>query len=197
MWLILYSWFCYRVCNWIFYTERRNSMTDKEKLEAIRAEIHRLVDVKGYDREMANDLFAFMNSLPNEPVSDELEEACDSYYDETWDEHGGRAMVVDGCHDIWFPSLATDDFFKAGAKWQKAKDESTTELAEEHAMLSGMEKMKEEMMAKAKSGTVQKDNQVILDDGTYIDLDPSMQLKPSFVGLKEGDRIKVIVIKED
>jgi hypothetical protein len=28
-------------------------------------------------------------------------------------------MVVDGCHDIWFPSHATDDFFKAGAKWQK------------------------------------------------------------------------------
>ena len=44
-------------------------MTDKEKLDAIRAEIHRLVDVRGYDREMANDLFAFMDSLPNEPVS--------------------------------------------------------------------------------------------------------------------------------
>ena len=38
-------------------------MTDKEKLEAIRAEIHRLVDVRGYDREMANDLFAFMYVL--------------------------------------------------------------------------------------------------------------------------------------
>lgn len=63
--------------------------------------------------------------------------------------------------------------FKTGAKWQK-----------------------EQLMAKAKSGTVQKDNQVILDNGTYIDLDSSMQLKPSFVGLKEGDRIKVIVIKE-
>lgn len=44
-------------------------MTDKEKLDAIRAEIHRLVDVRGYDREMANDLFAFMDSLPNEPIS--------------------------------------------------------------------------------------------------------------------------------
>jgi len=54
-----------------------------------------------------------------EPVSNDLEEACDEYYDETWDEHGGKAMVVDGCHDIWFPSQATDDFFKAGAQWQK------------------------------------------------------------------------------
>ena len=49
-------------------------MTDKQKLDAIKAEIHRLVDVRGYDREMANDLLAFMNSLPNEPVSeDEIE----------------------------------------------------------------------------------------------------------------------------
>ena len=45
-------------------------MTDKEKLDAIRAEIHRLIEVRGYDREMANDLLAFMDSLPNEPVSD-------------------------------------------------------------------------------------------------------------------------------
>lgn len=47
-------------------------MTDKEKLDAVRAEIHRLVDVRGYDREMANDLFAFMDSFPNEPVSEDL-----------------------------------------------------------------------------------------------------------------------------
>lgn len=65
-----------------------------------------------------------------------------------------------------------------------------------YAFMSGAKWQKEQMMAKAKSGTVQKDNQVILDNGTYIDLDPSMQLKPSFVGLKEGDRIKVIIIKE-
>ena len=45
-------------------------MTDKEKLDAIRAEILRLVEVCGYDREMANDLLTFMDSLPNEPVSD-------------------------------------------------------------------------------------------------------------------------------
>ena len=54
-------------------------MTDKEKLDAIRAEIHRLVDVRGYDRGMANDLFAFMDSLPNEPVSNDLEAEFDNY----------------------------------------------------------------------------------------------------------------------
>ena len=50
-------------------------MTDKEKLDAIRAEIHRLVDVRGYDKGMANDLFAFMDSLPNEPVNKNFEMA--------------------------------------------------------------------------------------------------------------------------
>jgi len=38
---------------------------------------------------------------------------------------------------------------KVGANWQKTKDQSTIELAEDNAMLAGMEKMKEEMMAKA------------------------------------------------
>ena len=48
---------------------------------------------------------------------EQIQKACDAYYDETWDEHGGKAMVVDGYHDIWFPSQATDDFYKAGAEW--------------------------------------------------------------------------------
>ena len=62
---------------------------------------------------------ALAHGCPKEFTSNSLEEACDEYYDKTWDEHGGKAMVVDGCHDIWFPSQATDDFFKAGAQWQK------------------------------------------------------------------------------
>lgn len=47
-----------------------------------------------------------------------------------------------------------------------------------------------------KSGIVQKDLQIVLDDGTYIDLDPSMQLKPSF-SVKGGEKVKVVIIKED
>ena len=82
-------------------------MTEKEKLEAIRAEIHRLVDVRGYDREMANDLFAFMDSLPNEPVSEDLEDAAYNF-------------VMDNFGD---PRESLFDFdqrcFITGAKWQK------------------------------------------------------------------------------
>ena len=78
-------------------------MTDKEKLDAIRAEIHRLVDVRGYDRGMANDLLAFMDSLPNEPVSNDLEEAACEYDNSHIDDN----------------NLA----FKAGAQWQKEQME--------------------------------------------------------------------------
>lgn len=85
-------------------------MTDKEKLDAIRAEIHRLVDVRGYDREMANDLFTFMGSLPNEPVSEDLEEAVNAYI--------GYAPEVDESSSTYGKRQA----FRAGAKWQKEKD---------------------------------------------------------------------------
>lgn len=78
-------------------------MTDKEKLDAIRAEIHRLVDVRGYDRGMANDLFAFMDSLPNEPISDDLESEIRKEY---------KNFIKDG--DVGFMEVA-----RHFARWQK------------------------------------------------------------------------------
>ena len=39
--------------------------------------------------------------------------------------------------------------FKAGANWQKKQDLETIELAEDHAMLAGMVKGKEETIRKA------------------------------------------------
>ena len=44
-------------------------MTDKEKLEAIKAELHRLKEARGVYKDIFNDIFAFINSLPEEPVS--------------------------------------------------------------------------------------------------------------------------------
>jgi hypothetical protein len=65
------------------------------------------------------------------------------------------------------------DMFKMGAKWQK-----------------------EQMMTEAKSGIGNNDNFIQFEDGTWIDLDPSMQLKPAF-NVKEGEKVKVLIIKED
>lgn len=106
-------------------------MTDKEKLDAVRAEIHRLVDVRGYDRGMANDLFAFIDSLPNEPVSNDLEEAAWTYYDKN------KPLIP---HELDLHKELIS-FFIAGAQWQKKRDQSTIELAEDHAYLAGQEKI--------------------------------------------------------
>ena len=130
-----------------------------------------------------------------EPVSEDLGEEIDSYFakwlqgasDEGCFNPDSQLVSIYDCHRI----------ARHFANWQKKKDESYTKSMYKVGINTGKVLIKEQLMAKAKSGTVQKDNQVILDNGAYIDLDPSMKLKPSFIGLKEGDRIKVIIIKED
>ena len=87
-------------------------MTDKEKLDAIRAEIHRLVDVRGYDRGMANDLFAFMDSLPNEPVSNDLEKEIELVK--------GDYEQVDVAWNNDFDFIARH-FYELGLKTQKGE----------------------------------------------------------------------------
>ena len=86
-------------------------MTDKEKLNAIRAEIHRLVDVRGYDRGMAIDLFAFMDSLPDGPVSEDLKEAA---------RKAGQKYFPDE-ENIWarpnYEAKKAECAFKEGANW--------------------------------------------------------------------------------
>lgn len=167
---------------------KENSM---DKVQKIREEVERLkketsIGLSEHENgveqgrmEIIDAISLFPNSIQEEPVSEDLEEACDSYYNETWDEHGGRAMVVDGCHDIWFPSLATDDFFKAGAKWQK-------------------EQMMKNVVLETK---VMKDS-----DGDGIDTpyeewitleDAEIPFIPDNIGLKDGDKVKVIILKDE
>lgn len=109
---------------------------------------------------------ALLDTLREEPVSEDLEEAIEQSF--IYHENRGDDCRMDEQMETTY-RLG----FETGANWRK-----------------------EQMMAKAKGGTVQKDYQIILDDGTYIDLDPSMSLKPS-LAVKEGERVKVIVIKED
>ena len=126
-------------------------MTDKEKLDAIRAEIHRLVDVRGYDRGMANDLFTFMDSLPNEPVSNDLEYAALLYYPKMSrisEPHG----IIPADNKSHYLGDANEDNRKAfivGAQWQKEQYQPTIELAENHAYFAGSENTREKLIDKA------------------------------------------------
>lgn len=70
------------------------------------------------------------------------------------------------------------------AKWQKEQDQSTIELAEDHAMLAGMDKMKEQMMKNAVG--VDYDNLVAYDIIYHI-----------CKVLGKGGKGKLVIIKED
>ena len=116
----------------------------------------------------------FYEMLGEEPVSEDLEEAVNAYI--------GYAPEVDESSSVYGKRLA----FKAGAKWQKQQDQSTIELAEDHAMLAGMEKMKEQLVAKA------VDAHCFGFQGAALF---SFRLPAS--NYLVGSEVKVIVIKED
>jgi len=113
------------------------------KAEKIKAEIERLinkyneilskVDKNSEDwvdsesmlaakRDSLICILSFINSL-EEPVSEDLEEAAKNYEEDA----------------IFYAARRISDFFKAGAQWQKQQDQSTIELAEDHAYLAGQE----------------------------------------------------------
>jgi len=137
----------------------RDRKDDGEELIALRRMESLLGDVK-------QTCIFVLNSLKEESVSEELEEAIEQsfiYHENRGDDFRSDEQI----------GTTYRNGFESGAKWKK-----------------------EQMMSKAKGGTVQKDYQIIMDDGTWIDLDPSMQLKPAF-NVNVNDKVKVIVTKED
>lgn len=60
----------------------------------------------------------------------------------------------------------------------------------------GIKAIRDLLEADCKSGVGNNDNYIQFEDGTWIDLDPSMQLNPAF-DIKEGEKVKVLVIKEE
>lgn len=121
------------------------------------------------------------NTICCTSVSEDLEEAADNALNNVLNTH--EIVNVRSCLEM----------FKFGAKWQEEQDQSTIELAEDHAMLAGMEKMKEQMMAKAIDATV-------TDIRTYKkenEIDFTIMLEKGIVPYELEDELKVIVIKED
>ena len=119
--------------------------------------------------------------LQEELVSEDLEEAAKHY------------LYSNILYDDVYVGNPTDkdciEMFKAGAKWQEKKDQSIIELAEDHAMLAGMEKMKEQMMKEAVDGTVftQLEDGEIMVRSHYFKSEKFNYL----------DEVKLIIIKEE
>jgi hypothetical protein len=84
-------------------------------------------------------------------------------------------------------SYTTRDIARHFAEWQKKQDQETIELDEDHAMLAGMNKMEQQMMEKGYEAFISADNTI-----------PVLPMKDvSDLGLDYGDKVRVIVIKED
>ena len=121
------------------------------KAEKIKAEIDRLqsstldenINFKSqYDQGIFDGLSLidnFIDSLEEEPISNDLEEAATKY---------ARKQLSNPDYPTYNDEYEMVCAFEAGAQWQKERDQSTIELAEDHAMLAGMEEMKEEMIDK-------------------------------------------------
>lgn len=139
--------------------------------------------------EAYNEVLAILDTMQEESVSEDFEKALAS----EWKAYNDRgAATVDALEDNT-QELAFAKGFYRGANWQREQDQSTIELAEDHAMLAGMEKMKEEMMANATEVTVhiEAGNYPYIPQLELYDYDKDMPLA------KEGDKYKVILIKED
>lgn len=99
-------------------------------MERIKSEIKNLIDEwrwycsaeAKYRCEVYKELLEYINSLQEEPVSNDLEEAANDY-------------AHDLVHDDVFGT------FIAGARWQEEQCQKTIELAEDHAYLAGQEKV--------------------------------------------------------
>lgn len=118
---------------------------------------------------MAIDALAYQAELP-----DGLDEAASKYISTYYANHHQE------------PDMTS--LFIVGAEWQKKQDQQLIELAEDHAMLAGMNKMKEEMMENAFRCEIIKSR-------THMP-----HLKPYFFSSdygKIGDKVKVIVIPEE
>ena len=57
-----------------------------------------------------------IEALSGPSLPSNIEEAADSYYENDCP-YDGEARVVNREHDVWFPSQAIEDAFKAGAEW--------------------------------------------------------------------------------
>ena len=171
-------------------------MTDKEKLIKIKKLADAMYYAAQYLTTDASRLHKAMDEYhkfsihecKEEPVSEDLEEAAKNV---------GQKYFPDE-YNIWarpnYEAVKVECAFKDGANWQKAQDQSIIELAEDHAMLAGMEKMKEQLMAEA------IDVEVKMDAGGYPYIDKTIELYDYDKNIpiaKEGEKYKVVLIKED
>lgn len=187
-------------------------MTDKEKiLTAIqkRMEFQKTCIKNGYrltgkaEEEIIFEyqkLINFIDSIQEKPVSEEFEKALA----EEWQGYVDRgAATVDALEDNT-QELAFAKGFYRGANWQKQK---SAEALNQNALLYdarlkgieiGKAEMKQQMMKDAVDGVVHHLEKCGVASVHYTDpIGAPMAYYISPEGLSAGDKVKIIVIKEN
>jgi hypothetical protein len=165
--------------NEVINTKTQKDMNNVERIKAwISKEQDGLMDANGNfgypERKGAYhilcNLDAYIDSLQEEPVSGKLKAAAEEY----------SFNVPTQCYaDIGWKN-ETEKHFIDGANWQKAQLLAGDAIKEVKGSFGG--EIKVDLYAK-------------LDNGGYVDFDPSMKLNPA-CGVKIGNRVRIIVMED-
>ena len=165
-------------------------MTDK--VQKIKEYLVGMAGAACYDAKTKKvikaNILPFIDSLQEEPVSEDLDMEIDYYLRELQSfksEHG-----ID-CYTVSIEDM--DEICRHFAEWQKEQDQSIIELAEDHAMFAGMEKMREQIMKDAIDG-------ICISNGA--ECGSSIQSSAGMLFLQHntldvGDKVKIIIVKDD
>jgi len=167
-------------------------MTDK--VQKIKQEIERRINISiaqeyTYSAAQLKRIIDFINSLPEEPASDDLEEAMRHYL---LYEHNSAINIVFHLSSLKAEMQYHEDIenaFKAGAEWYKQQMKETLQTEYE----KGRFDMREEMMKDAIETTIVNDWQYGKDPDHAIIPAIHQRIK----NFNVCDRLKIIIVKED
>lgn len=125
-----------------------------------------------------------------EPISEDLEDASNNY---CLNIRKGYPRVKDEI-DIFICNA-----FKAGAQWQKEKDQKELQIAEEHGILTGMNMEHEKLMKDAVDAVVSQvpcANEIIFRNPASVNY-WYLPSEMNRLGLNKGDKVKLIIVKDE
>lgn len=155
-------------------------------VEQIKAEIERRKEINHrleFIGEFTEDIciLDFINSLPKEPASENLKESGN----EDWEEAYRNWVLGHNDGDVLYCKNA----WKAAMNWQREQDEieidKAYKCADKVQYRKGWEDCKEQMIKDAVEGTAHP-----IDQEIWSDLD-------KFPDIEDGDKVKLIIIKEE
>lgn len=193
-------------------------MTNAELIAKFKAEIERLKAkyrkdmyksnheglASGYKIEAYNELLSFISSLESEkPINHTTVTVLDKYLNPVEITEDEKPMNLKGLEEEierYFPESAFDtgwnydDMQEAArhfAQWQYQKDRREFAKIKAKTWCEGFDACKEQMMENALHGWLDEDNE------PPYDLNVVCEEKIPFGKFKHGDKVKLIIVKED